>query len=91
MPSAAPAICPAHSPQVESALRISLSRMATNCQGWVFFEDCERRLAFRMALTTSSGKAFSSNWCTVRLVRMASDTFLRIFLLGICLLGEIEN
>ena len=57
--SAAPAMCPAHSPHCDNSFKTALSVMAMNRQSWLFFEDCDLRPAFRMARIVSSVNGFS--------------------------------
>jgi hypothetical protein len=50
--------------------------MAIKCQGWLFFEDCDLRPAFRIAWTTSSGRGSEVKLRSARLRRIASETFM---------------
>src|SRR6266487_5402942 len=77
----APARCPAYAPHSASCRRVARSRMAMKCQGCVFFELCARLPAFRIERIASSDKGSSVNWRTARLVRISSETVIRMYLL----------
>src|SRR5712691_2953423 len=82
MAKGAPAKCPAYVPHSASCRRVARSRIAMKRQGCVFFELCTRLPAFKIVRIASSERGSAVNWRTARLVRITSETVMRVYLLS---------